>query len=593
MNEEVKRMQLSPSRPRSVYRTFAGKHSLLQLAIAAGIAFTFLIVWPSAAQAGNYMVGECDASLGMPGGPDLSAQGADGYYIGYGNDCQNSGIQPSFGLLLRAQAYRECCQYASIRLDTPPGLLFHSVDFVSRQGPNFPCGSSGPAHYDQVVSVDRGSTRLWTQSAYESCTSQEGWVHASDATSILSEVACWHTCIHVEGDWAGYTGMKQFHLEVNDSVGPTVALGGSAFAHQTIAGQVGLDISASDVGSGVRTATVDVNGARLASPAASCPGFGGVYGWATQLRPCNDYAGNLSLNTAAAPFHEGQNSLHVCASDVTSVSGTTANMTCVDRTLNVDNTCADSQGAQNGVASSLTSGIENPAGGGQSRSVTLYSNQGTRLTGQLRGGSGGPVANASICLYEQIDAPAEIRQLSQVTKTRSDGGFTLQLPAGPSRDYDVVYRANDTTLEDGNLALRSIAIPSLGVGPDTGAQTSAKRGKGAIRNGQAARFSGTIPGPYAANRVVALEALIGRGCTKRKHKGRSASSAKKRKRCLPNKWRTFKTTRTDARGRYSDTYRFTNTSGVVRYSFRATVPSQSGYPYLEGSSDVRQVVVRG
>jgi hypothetical protein len=180
-----------------------------------------------------------------------------------------------------------------------------------------------------------------------------------------------------------------------------------------------------------------------------------------------------------------------------------------------------------------------------------------------------------------------------VTRTRSDGGFTLQLPAGPSRDYDVLYRANDSTLNEGGLVLRSIVVPTLGVGPDTGAQTSGKQGKRAIRNGQAARFSGTIPGPYAANRVVALEALIGRGCGKHTHKGRSAAAAKKRKRCVPNKWRTFKTTRTDARGRYSDTYRFTQTHGVANYSFRATVPSQAGYPYLEGTSDVQQVTVRG
>src|SRR5262249_44724185 len=155
--------------------------------------------------------------------------------------------------------------------------------------------------------------------------------------------------------------------------------------------------------------------------------------------------------------------------------------------------------------------------------------------------------------------------------------------------YDVFYRSNDQTLEQGDMQLSSIVVPTLGVGPDTGAQASAKE-KRTIRNGKTARFSGQIPGPYAAGRVVALEALIGRGCSKR-HKGGSASAAKKR--CMPNKWRTFKTLRTDSKGHYSGTYRFTQTTGTVRYSFRATVPDQAGYPYLKGSSDVRQVKVRG
>ena len=49
------------------------------------------------------------------------------------------------------------------------------------------------------------------------------------------------------------------------------------------------------------------------------------------------------------------------------------------------------------------------------------------------------------------------------------------------------------------------------------------------------------------------------------------------------KWRTFKQLRTEADGRFRGKYRFTQTSGRVRYVFRALVKRQSGYPYEPGS----------
>jgi len=47
-------------------------------------------------------------------------------------------------------------------------------------------------------------------------------------------------------------------------------------------------------------------------------------------------------------------------------------------------------------------------------------------------------------------------------------------------------------------------------------------------------------------------------------------------------WRTFRTVRTDGRGRWSTRYRFHLTAG--RFGFRAVVPHQGRYPFASGRS---------
>ena len=59
------------------------------------------------------------------------------------------------------------------------------------------------------------------------------------------------------------------------------------------------------------------------------------------------------------------------------------------------------------------------------------------------------------------------------------------------------------------------------------------------------------------------------------------------------KWRSFKQLPTDAKGDFHGKYRFTQTRGRVRYVFRALVKKQGGYPYSEGASAKRKVLVRG
>ena len=62
---------------------------------------------------------------------------------------------------------------------------------------------------------------------------------------------------------------------------------------------------------------------------------------------------------------------------------------------------------------------------------------------------------------------------------------------------------------------------------------------------------------------------------------------------LPSGWQTFRTVRSDGAGRWALPYRFARTREVQRYRFRATLPSEAGYPFGAGRSKVVRVRVRG
>ena len=98
--------------------------------------------------------------------------------------------------------------------------------------------------------------------------------------------------------------------------------------------------------------------------------------------------------------------------------------------------------------------------------------------------------------------------------------------------------------------------------------TTFKVGRSTIRNGSTVRFRGRIPGPRAADRVVALQVRF------------------------PKKWRTFKIPRTNVLGRFKAAYHFVGSS-TFRYTFRAVVKRQRGYPYEPGRSIRRRVLVVG
>jgi hypothetical protein len=144
--------------------------------------------------------------------------------------------------------------------------------------------------------------------------------------------------------------------------------------------------------------------------------------------------------------------------------------------------------------------------------------------------------------------------------TDRHGRFRFTLPAGPSRTIRYRYEGTNTVRPaEAQLVTKVRAAARLRVD------------RRRLRNGQAVRFAGRLLGKPIpkAGKVVALQARVGRS------------------------WRTFATPRANAKGVFRHRYRFTATTGLRRYVFRAVVAREAAYPYEAGVSPRVRVTVRG
>ena len=293
---------------------------------------------------------------------------------------------------------------------------------------------------------------------------------------------------------------------------------------------------------------VYVNGAPSAASGNLCPpnGSGGTY---ASVKPCaSSTSVPFAIDTQKDPgWVDGPNDVRICSTDIAGNGSA-----CLQRTVVVDNSCPASGGAT--PATSLDTGIE--VAGQLSGTAAVNSNSSPIVRGTVRNGAGNPVSGATVCIYETIDLPDGSRQLVQLANTQGNGRFATRLDAGPSRDLDVVYRYNSSTLAR-ELGIDSTVVPTLKIADKT------------LANGDSVRFRGAVPGPNAESRVITLQARAGK------------------------KWRTFKQLRTNSLGSFKGRYRFTQTTARTRYTFRAVVKRQGGYPYEPGSSRKRKVLVTG
>jgi hypothetical protein len=210
---------------------------------------------------------------------------------------------------------------------------------------------------------------------------------------------------------------------------------------------------------------------------------------------------------------------------------------------------------------------ESAVGGGRSldaafarahnEAVTLRYGKGAEVTGTLAGGSGQPISGATICVQTQAEGAETGLVPVGTATTDSQGDFSYALGAGPNRQILFGYR-NSSFQVTRTLAVFSHARATLKAGPRK------------LRNGQRVELTGSLPEPKAAGRVVVLQANVPGS----------------------HRWITFRKATTGERGFYKARYHFTSTTRHITYRFRAVVPHQAGYPWLQGISRPVSVSVR-
>lgn len=335
--------------------------------------------------------------------------------------------------------------------------------------------------------------------------------------------------------------IRRLALRLLDETEPTAELDGPLASGVTQRGVTAMEAVASDVGSGVRRIHLEINGKPVTSRRVPCELRRRI---ALRLRPCPaNTAKPYELDTEGRVFQQGLNRIRVCVDDYATTGD--RNRACARHKARVDNECPVDDASEAGV---IQAGIS----GGR------RADQPSTLTGTLTDTSGDPIRAARVCIATRTNLGDAAERVIATPRTGAAGRFEARLEAGPSREVRVAHWAGTSEVAERYLDMQVRARPGLRIGPDR-----------TLRNGESARFVVRLNQPEAAEREVHLQAKV------------------------DGRWVVIRAHRASRKGIWRDSYRFTSTTGERTYRFRALVKRQRGYPYLRGTSRVREVTVRG
>ena len=494
----------------------------LAIAIALLIAAATALLGAQRADAGSYVVSQCSAQ--NPSAGQASWERTSGHYRG------RSGCGTSGGLAVFHDAAESgLWDYGAWVWRAPQGTVFTSVQ--ANASLTYQAG-----HRGQLVVTRPGGALVGFGAEHA-----DFRVHSIEGE--FTQFHSWLRCVAPgagrpcgrAGSESGHAYVRGVFLRTEDRVAPTVELsGGSLLADPVVRGGRELAFTVADAGSGVRRVYLEANGAPLSDDVRNCAI---ADGFATALRPCPaSGAASTAVPTADPSFATGPNVIDACAEDL-ALDGA-PHRTCRRAAIWVDNACPGSAVPATG----LSAGFE---GGG---TTTVRSDRSALLHGRVTGRSG-PVAGATVCALTRGRIAGAPIVVAALATSGPDGRYELELPPGPGRDVFVHHAFGDLVIARHDLGLRSIVRPTLTVDP------------GQAQAGDRLGFSGRLPGPACGDRLVKVQARIGR-----------------------RRWQVFRTDRTDAGCGFAARYRLRETRSAKRYRFRVLVPEQAGYPYEPGYS---------
>jgi hypothetical protein len=181
------------------------------------------------------------------------------------------------------------------------------------------------------------------------------------------------------------------------------------------------------------------------------------------------------------------------------------------------------------------------------------------ISGRLVDEHGAAIRSARVAVTATPHVPRAVGMPEGSVTTDDQGRFSYMAPAGPSRELTFGYRAFS---EDRELSSETKVLVLVRA---TGLLRAAPR---TLRNGQKVTFTGGVNGGLLPRGgvVVDVQAKVCRG-------------ARGTGRC---EWRTIRSPRTNAKGQFRASYRFTRTFRRTVYQFRSVVRQDSDWPFLGG-----------
>jgi hypothetical protein len=506
-------------------------------AAALTIALCALMLGPSQANAGpsRYVFEMCDSVLPSGGVAGIVAGPHPMLPFGLENTC----AQPNGALIIRQGNVGPGGSAGwAVPIKPPPGGRLESITITGA-----------------ACAVGESSAYVFTP----------GWPNGSacaedtrsfplfeDFGAFFIDLRCIGNC--PAGPWVA---AHFFATTVVDPVAPTLTtLQGSLTAPGLKRGRQTIGVEAEDMGGGLADIFVSVNGLpageqkQLSCNVAQARNPSVIGTVSAQITPCPPRAeAQWKLDTSTYPWRDGTNSVRVCASDFSTLSD--PNTSCsVPLGVQVDNSCTESPVAGGEVLSAqfVKSNAEQ---------VTVGYGRSAEVIGRLATDAGDPVPGARLCVKMQTIGVDQKPTAVGAVATDANGRYAYEVPPGPNREVVVGYR------HDSAQVAREVRYYAR-------ARAQLRVNSPRVENGERVRFFGRLPGPSAGGRVVVLQA------------GTMGSK----------RWITFRKATADANGAFKAGYRFSSTTRRTRYQFRAVVPRQAGYPWVEGTSKAVKVLVR-
>ena len=301
----------------------------------------------------------------------------------------------------------------------------------------------------------------------------------------------------------------------------------------TLAGPQGVSFSATDTGSGLYQAMIEVDGLLAQTQTLGCaPPF-------TAVVPCKPAAsGTVTLDTAA--LADGAHSVRVLVTDATGTN-TAAFGPFPITTSNAPTSCSPADSPNLSVAFD------------RKRHTIAYGGK-LNVVGQAPPG-------AQVRVFSQVSRAGAAARLGRTPIVADAAGkFTYKVPAGPSRGLRFAYRGGSDPLFSCSKTL-NVAVK---------ARSTLKATPRTVRSGRRVRFTGKLRGGYVpkGGKLIELQAY---------ERGR---------------WRSITTLRTNSHGSFSYRYRFSFRASGTTFPVRVRVRHDGSYPFALGTSKRVRVRVR-
>jgi hypothetical protein len=333
---------------------------------------------------------------------------------------------------------------------------------------------------------------------------------------------------------AVYFRMYRSAIVLQDDTDPvfTAPPSGSLTGGGVLAGVQGVSLAASDVGGGVASAVIEVDGTVAAQEALCTPPF-------TAVVPCKP-AASASVSLDTSTLADGPHSVRVLVYDATGTNAAIHGPFSIT-TSNAPTSCSPTE------SPNLTVALD------RKRHTIGYGGK-LNVVGHAPPGAQGRVCSP----VARAGAAARLGRTPLIADAA--GRFVYKVPAGPSRVLRFGYRGAGDPLFACSKAL-TVAVK---------ARSTLKASPRTVRSGRRVRFSGRLRGGYVptGGKLIELQAY---------ERGR---------------WRSITTLRTSSRGTFSYRYRFSFRAAGTTFPVRVRIRHDGSYPFALGTSKRVRVRVR-